>query len=192
MAKLYIVCPNCSTKYPVADQKLAGRRVTCKKCSQKFVAEIQGAAPPPEDELSLIPAGGSDPFGGGDLFGDFPTSEAATSAPALGTLPPKQKSSSPTGSFAVVPVLLGIARVTGVAIVVIIAFSQLYTASGSGQRGANNNNGYSPPRGDMNRPAPRQSNPEEFGRPRPDLDRRPPFDPFGPGGRPPGMSNFGR
>lgn len=191
MAKLHIVCPNCRTKYPVADEKLAGRRVTCKKCSEKFVAEIQGAAPPPEDEFSLIPAGASDPLGD-NLFGDFPTSEAATSAPALGSLPPKQKSSSPGGSFAIVPVLLGVARVTGVAIVVIIAFSQLYTASGSGQGGSNGGNGYLPPRGDMNRPGPRQSNPEEFGRPRPDFDRQPPFDPFGQGGRPPGMPNIGR
>jgi len=214
MAKLHIVCPKCSTKYPVADQKLAGRKVTCKKCSEKFVAQILGADPPPaEDEFSLSPA--SDPLGD-DLFGDFPTSEptAAASAPALGSLPPKQKTSS-SGSFSPVPVLLGIARVTGVAVVVVFAFSSLFPAVGSGQgtsggrdvsagpsgprpspsggafappldRGGSRDEGiYVPPGDDANPPGSVQPN-----RPMPTPSRPPedrPRDPFRPGGRPPGM-----
>ncbi|QDU75995.1 hypothetical protein Pan97_30400 [Bremerella volcania] len=206
MAKLHIVCPSCGTKYPVADQKLAGRRVTCKKCSQKFVAEIQGAAPPPEEEPLLIPASAPDPLGD-DLFGDIPTSEPALSGPALGTLPPKQNNSS-SGSFSVVPVLLGMARVTGVTVVVVIAFSTLYPVAGSGQGaprdrdvsggqfgpgpsrgegafapprgpgGARDEGIYVPPHDGTNQSQSQQPGPPPQGQP---------FGPLGQGGRPPGM-----
>ncbi|WDI41401.1 MJ0042-type zinc finger domain-containing protein [Bremerella sp. P1] len=128
MAKLHIICPKCSTKYPVADQKLAGRRVTCKKCSEKFVAEIQGADPPPEDDFML--ASPSDPLGD-DLFGDFPTSVPASSGPALGTLPPKKKRSS-SSSLPIVPLVLGGAGVLVLVVVVIFAISALSSMAPSG------------------------------------------------------------
>jgi len=218
MAKLFIVCPKCSTKYPVADQRLAGKRVTCKKCSEKFVAEIQGAAPPPQEEAPLVPA--SDPLGD-DLFGDFPTSESAAAAPALGALPSKQVKSS-AGSFSPVPILLGAARVLVVAVVVVISFSSLYPSAQAGQgnasgrdvatsdRGsapARNEGAFAPPsRNDAPSQPPRDARstppfgPSGFGQPpsptpgrpdmgRPDMGR--PFDPFGRGGRPPGMPGGG-
>ncbi len=208
MAKLFIVCPSCRTKYPVADQKLAGRKVTCKKCSHKFVAEIQGATPPPENELAPIPsddpfassASASDPLGD-DLFGDFPTSESAVSAPPLGSLPPKQKKTSSGSGFAVVPVLLSVARVTGVAIVVVVTYSSLFPTPGSGHGAPRDNAAFGtqgtggPPQN--NRPfSPSSRDRTSPSSEHPDADRPSapapgrPFDPFGQGGRPPGMPNW--
>ncbi|MBA2113692.1 zinc-ribbon domain-containing protein [Bremerella alba] len=127
MAKLHITCPNCSTRYPVADEKLAGRRVTCKKCSEKFVAEIESDAVPALDPFAASsPA--SDPLGD-DLFGDF-TSSSAAASPALGSLPPKKRSSS-SGSFPVIPLVLG---GVGVLVVVILVVTVISFASGGSDR----------------------------------------------------------
>ncbi|MHC2066011.1 zinc-ribbon domain-containing protein [Bremerella sp. T1] len=125
MSKLFIVCPSCQTKYPVADQKLAGKKVTCKKCSEKFVAKIMAATPKKaaKPATSPAPAPADDPFNdplGDDLFADMQAS--SSEGPALSSLPPKKRTKS-SGSFPIVPVVLGGVGLLVVGILVITVVS---------------------------------------------------------------------
>ncbi len=125
MSKLFIVCPSCQTKYPVADQELAGKKVTCKKCSEKFVAKITAATPKKaaKPAAAPAPAPADDPFNdplGDDLFADMQAS--SSEGPALSSLPPKKRTKS-SGSFPIVPVVLGGVGLLVVGILVITVVS---------------------------------------------------------------------
>lgn len=133
MSKLFIVCPNCKARYAVADRNIAGKAVTCKKCSQKFAAKIYAPAPAKEAapvaaapaEPDLFGSSGNDPFGGSgsdDLFGDMPTSNS--DGPALSSLPPaKRKAASSSGSLPVVPIALAGGGLVVLAVLVIVGIS---------------------------------------------------------------------
>lgn len=133
MSKFFIVCPNCKARYAVADRNIAGKAVTCKKCSQKFAAKIYTPAPAKEAapvaaasaEPDLFGASDNDPFdssGSDDLFGDMPTS--SSEGPALASLPPaKRKGTSSSGSLPIVPIVLAGGGLVLVVVLVIVGIS---------------------------------------------------------------------
>ncbi|PQO42802.1 MJ0042-type zinc finger domain-containing protein [Blastopirellula marina] len=131
MPKLLVICPNCKTKYPVANQDIAGKQVTCKKCSQKFTAKIYSAKPakatqPPasSDPLGL---GSSDPLssnlGADDFFADMPA--PSSTGPALAPLPAKRKKAS-AKPFPVMPIAMAGG---GVALLAIIVYAGITIAN---------------------------------------------------------------
>lgn len=153
MSKLFIVCPECGAKYAVADQGLNGKTVSCKKCQTKFAAKVLMARAPAASAPAATPAktaptlpeedplGSSDPFGsadplgnsnplGDDLFADLPSSTQA--APALAAMP-KKKASKSSGSFPVLPLVLGgVGLVVVIGLVAIVAVVASNVSSGLG------------------------------------------------------------
>lgn len=135
MEKLFVVCPNCKAKYAVADRSIAGKDVSCKKCSQKFEAKVYVAKaakspkePPPPASADPLGLGGSDPFGENpgseDLFGEMPK------GPTLAGLPPvPKKQTSSSGSLPLVPIAMAGG---GVLVVAIVIFGVISLASNLG------------------------------------------------------------
>ncbi len=146
MSKLFVVCPQCQAKYAVANKDIAGKSVSCKKCSQKFTAKIYVAAPakttvaatqtptsaPPSD---LMKAEDSDLFGddtfSDNLFDDMPGPSSA--GPTLGSLPPvKRKPASSSKKFPIVPLAAAGGGIAILAVLVMVGVSIANSASDFG------------------------------------------------------------
>ena len=148
MSKFFIVCPHCKAKYAVADRNIAGKAVTCKKCSQKFSAKIYTPAPAKAPAQAAAAPVAPDPFGSGDndpfgssgaddLFADMPASSSA--GPALTSLPPtKRKASSSSGSLPIVPIAIAGGVVVVLAVVVLVGISIANSGGGGTPSGLPN------------------------------------------------------
>jgi predicted Zn finger-like uncharacterized protein len=88
---LVIHCPNCASRYEVADAT-AGKRVRCQKCQNVFTAEAATPAP----LAPLTASSPLDPFGGVNLA-QFPALPQAA-APRFAASPSKTAWSSPGSS----------------------------------------------------------------------------------------------